>query len=52
MTQNFGNTTRWQALDNSLFSNSVGIVKQLEGEVRLGLALYTSDDGVENPPWL
>lgn len=45
MTQRFGTQNRWQALYESLMDPTTGIVKMLEGEVRFGLALYTSING-------
>lgn len=45
MTESFGGSTRWDVVHDALMNPSTGIVKQLESEVRFGLALYTSHDG-------
>lgn len=46
MTERFGNSpSRWQALYDTLMAPATGVVKSLEGDVRFGLALYTSHDG-------
>jgi len=45
MTESFGGTTRWNAVRQTLMSPGTGVVAQLEGDVRLGLTLYTSHKG-------
>ncbi len=45
MTASFGGGSRWNVLRNALMNDQTGIVKQLENDVRFGLALYTSFDG-------
>jgi len=45
MTNRFGNTTRWDAVRNALVHRDTGVVRALEGEIRFGLALYTSHQG-------
>jgi hypothetical protein len=45
MTSSFGNGTRWNVLRNALLDETTGVVKRLEGSVRFGLQLYTSNGG-------
>lgn len=45
MTQTFGTTDRWSATFDTLMNPTSGVVKQLEAQVRFGIALYTSLDG-------
>jgi len=45
MTSDFGGVSRWQAVYQTLMSSSGGTVKELQGSVRFGLALYTSHNG-------
>jgi hypothetical protein len=45
MTSDFGNGTRWDVLREALLDPGTGIVRQVEDDMRLGLALYTSFDG-------
>lgn len=44
MTQNFGGVTRWNAVRDAL-TGAGGVIESLQGQVRFGLALYTSHDG-------
>src|SRR6185503_16817633 len=46
MDADFAYTSRWWAVYDTLFDESVGVVKRLEQEVRFGIALYTADNGV------
>ena len=46
MDYEFGPTSRWWAVYDTLFDENVGVVKRLEQEVRFGMALYTADNGV------
>jgi hypothetical protein len=45
MDEKFGSSTRWETLRDALMNPTTGIVKNLEKEVRFGLALYTSNNG-------
>jgi hypothetical protein len=45
MSDNFGGQSRWAVVHDALMNPTTGIVKNLETEVRFGLALYTSDGG-------
>jgi hypothetical protein len=45
MTADFGDTNRWQAVYDALLDPDDGLVPELEGQVRFGMALYTSFDG-------
>ncbi|MDC0721340.1 vWA domain-containing protein [Nannocystis bainbridge] len=45
MTTQFGDTDRWEAVYNALLDEQDGLVPQLEGQVRFGMALYTSFEG-------
>lgn len=48
MTEDFGGAgNRWDVLEDALMNDQDGLVKRLEGEIRFGLALYTSHDGNE-----
>ena len=47
MTSKFGDTDRWQAVYEALLDPQGGLVPELEGEIRFGMALYTSFDGDE-----
>lgn len=47
MTSDFGDTDRWDAVYNALLDPDDGLVPQLEGQVRFGMALYTSFEGDE-----
>jgi hypothetical protein len=49
MTEDFGGGNRWDVLYDTLMDDNDGIVKQLEDEVRFGLALYTGDGGGNCP---
>lgn len=46
MDFDFGPTSRWWAVYDTLFDENAGVVKRLEQEVRFGMALYTADNGV------
>ncbi|MCA9695148.1 MAG: VWA domain-containing protein, partial [Myxococcales bacterium] len=46
MVEDFAGDTRWDAVHDALF-NPAGVVTQLEGSVRFGLALYTSFNGFD-----
>ena len=46
MDYDFGPTSRWWAVYDTLFDDNIGVVKRLEQEVRFGMALYTADNGV------
>ncbi len=46
MDYDFGPTSRWWAVYDTLFDETIGGVKRLEQEVRFGMALYTADNGV------
>jgi hypothetical protein len=45
MTQAFDGGTRWDVLRDALLNEQTGIVKQLENDVRFGIALYSSVNG-------
>lgn len=45
MTTDFGDTDRWEAVYNALLDPQGGLVPELEGKVRFGMALYTSFEG-------
>ena len=49
MTEQFGGGNRWDVLYDTLMDPNNGIVKQLENQVRFGLALYTGDGGGNCP---
>src|SRR5262245_6508458 len=49
MTTSFGGGSRWSVLHDTLMDPSTGIVKELENEVRFGLALYSGDGGANCP---
>ncbi|KIG16060.1 hypothetical protein DB30_04932 [Enhygromyxa salina] len=50
MAQDFQGDTRWDVVRNVLTDPNNGIVPQFEGNIRFGLALYTSDTGDMNAP--
>jgi hypothetical protein len=51
MTQNFENDLdRWETLVNTLTDPQNSLIKELEGSVRFGMALYTSQGGFGNGP--
>jgi von Willebrand factor type A domain len=52
MSEGYGDEERWHALYDALMDPSDGVVKELEGDVRFGLTLYTSHDGGETCPEL
>jgi hypothetical protein len=45
MADAFGDGTRWSVVRDALLDPAKGLVRALDGEVRFGLALYTSLDG-------
>lgn len=45
MESNFGNGTRWSVMREALLDEDSGIIRTLHNDVRMGLALYTSEDG-------
>lgn len=45
MTTQFGDVDRWQAVYDALLAPQGGLVPELEGEIRFGMALYTSFEG-------
>ncbi len=45
MREGFGNSNRWDATYDTLMNGTTGVVKDLEGRVRFGVALYTSLGG-------
>jgi hypothetical protein len=47
MDEDFGDTTRWLAMQETLFDPDQGIVSELQTVVRFGMSLYTSDGGFE-----
>ena len=50
MTSEFGGgMDRWNSLYTSLIDPATGVVMPLEGEIRFGLTLYTSEDGFDGP---
>ncbi|HTE55103.1 MAG TPA: vWA domain-containing protein [Kofleriaceae bacterium] len=49
MDFDFGSTTRWDAVFDTLMDADQGLVSRLQNQVRFGVALYTSDDGFSNP---
>jgi hypothetical protein len=50
MTDSFGSTTRWNAMYSTLMASPNGVVMTLQGDVRFGLALYTSHNGGPSCP--
>jgi len=44
MDEEFGNTTRWNAMYDTLFDPQGGVVVQLDAAVRFGMVLYTADN--------
>jgi hypothetical protein len=47
MDEPFGGGTRWTVVRDALLDPATGLVKKLEQEIRFGLALYTSLDGLQ-----
>jgi hypothetical protein len=45
MTERFGTDTRWNVARKALIDPTNGVIKTLDGQVRFGIALYTSKDG-------
>jgi hypothetical protein len=45
MESDFGNGTRWSVMREALLDENDGIIRSLHNDVRMGLALYTSEDG-------
>jgi hypothetical protein len=56
MPTTFGDTTRWDAVYETLMSTAAapdtGVVKRLEGSVRFGLTIYTSYEKASSCPML
>lgn len=56
MPDRFGDTTRWNAMYQTLMSSAAapntGVVKRMEGSVRFGLTIYTSYEGGASCPLL
>jgi hypothetical protein len=52
MTEEFGDTDRWQAVYDALLDEDDGLVPGLEDEIRFGMALYTGfgEDGNRECP--
>ena len=52
MTEDFGDSNRWDALRESLLDREAGLVAELDDAVRFGLALYTARaaPGTSGPP--
>lgn len=47
MDADFGNGTRWSVMRNELLDENDGIIRTLHDDVRMGLALYSSENGYE-----
>ncbi len=47
MREDFGGKPRWDAVRDALMDTSTGLVRQLQDDIRFGLALYTSQNGNE-----
>jgi hypothetical protein len=45
MNEGFGNGTRWSVLREALLDEQGGIIQTIDDDVRMGLALYTSEEG-------
>jgi hypothetical protein len=45
MSENFGNTNRWDAVETALADAQQGVVPALQEEIRFGASLYTSHSG-------
>lgn len=45
MGEDFGGISRWQAVSDAMFGGG-GVVTQLQSEIRFGMALYTSNNGM------
>jgi hypothetical protein len=52
MTAHFDGTNRWNAMYDALMHIDEGVIPTLAGDVRFGLALYTSYNGGESCPVL
>lgn len=46
MGENLGGVSRWQAISDAMFDPAQGVVPQLQSDVRFGLTLYTSNNGM------
>jgi hypothetical protein len=44
MEEQFGDTSRWNAVYQALFDPNTGVVAALESDIRFGMQLYTSTD--------
>lgn len=50
MDANYGNSTRWLAMQNALLDANNGVVKQLQGKVAFGATLFSSNsDDTKDP---
>lgn len=49
MTEDFGASNRWDGLRDSLLDEPDGLIATLQGSVRFGLALYSSEAGDDGP---
>jgi hypothetical protein len=49
MTEDFGGSNRWDALRDSLLAEPDGLIATLEGSVRFGVALFSSEAGDSGP---
>lgn len=47
MSNDFGNSSRWNAMVDTLTDENNGLINMHDDQVRFGLALYTSDGGFE-----
>ncbi|HEV8547769.1 MAG TPA: vWA domain-containing protein [Polyangiaceae bacterium] len=45
MNQRFDGGTRWTVLRDALLNRETGVIKELENDVRFGIALYSSENG-------
>lgn len=45
MTSNFGSTSRWNAVYGALMDPNIGVIPQLNSNIRFGLALFSSNNG-------
>jgi hypothetical protein len=50
MTDDFGGQTRWDALRDALLEDPGGLLREFEGSVEFGLALYTGDEDAATCP--
>jgi hypothetical protein len=52
MNRNFGNTSRWGAVFDTLMDEEDGLVRRLDREIRFGISLYTGSDDASVCPIL